>query len=209
MKQAWQGLIGLLERHIRLVVHVGALLPLALLVFDALRGDLTVNPIQAATLRTGKAALVLLILSLACTPVAKWLGFRAALKVRRALGLYAFLYASIHFFIFAVLDYGLNLEYLAQALLEKRFALVGLAAGLLLLALAVTSFKVWQRRLGKNWKRLHRLAYLAGILAVVHYVWLVKADTREPLLWGAGLTVLLVARLVRRGESRKTSASEA
>ncbi len=198
MKQAWLGLIGLLERHIRLLAHVGALLPLALLVFDALLGNLTVNPIQDATLRTGKAALVLLILSLACTPVSKWLGFRAALKVRRALGLYAFLYASIHFFIFAVLDYGLNLEYLARALLEKRFALAGLAAGLLLLALAVTSFKYWQRRLGKNWKRLHRLAYLAGLLAVVHYAWLVKSDLREPLAWGAGLAVLLAARLVKR-----------
>ncbi|MBN2148983.1 MAG: ferric reductase-like transmembrane domain-containing protein [Anaerolineales bacterium] len=189
------GLAGLVDRHIRLIAHLGALAPLALLVVDALRDDLTVNPIQEATLRTGKPALVLLVLSLACTPLSSVFDFKAVLKVRRALGLYAFLYASIHFAIFVALDYGFNLQYLREAVFEKRYALVGFASGLVLLALAITSFRWWQKRLGKNWKRLHRLAYLAGILAIVHYIWLVKTDIRQPLAWGAILLLLFILRL--------------
>ncbi len=187
-----------------LVVHLGSLAPLLILVWDALHDDLTFNPIQEATLRTGKTALVLLVLSLACTPLNTLFGFRGALRLRRALGLYAFLYVAVHFTIFVVLDYGLDLALLRGAILEKRYALVGFAAGLILLPLAITSFKWWQVRLGKKWKRLHRLVYLAGLLAVVHYVWLVKSDIRVPLSYGAVVVLLLAVRLpaVKRAVSR-------
>ena len=182
-------------------VHVGALVPLALLIWDGLHNDLTVNPIQAITARTGKAALVLLVLSLACTPANTIFGFRRALRWRRPLGMYAFLYVSLHFLNFSVLDYGLDMGLLRQAIFGKRYALAGLAAGLLLAPLAVTATRGWMRRLGKNWKRLHRLVYPAAVLAVVHYVWLVKSDTRVPLLYGAILALLLLARTqpVKRG----------
>ena len=182
-------------RWFRLLVHLAALTPLALLIWDALHDNLTVNPIQAATQRTGKAALVLLVLSLACTPLNTVFGFKPALTVRRALGLYAFLYASLHFAIFVGLDYGFNLEYLWEAIFEKPFALVGFATGLILLALAITSFRYWQKRLGQRWKRLHQLVYLAGLLAVLHYTWAVKADVRQPLAWGALVVLLLLLRL--------------
>jgi len=184
----------------QIIVHLAALAPLALLIWDGLHGHLTAEPIRAITLRTGKPALVLLVLSLACTPLSAIFGLRQALKWRRPLGLYAFFYAALHFLIFAAVDYGLDLGLLREAIFEKRYALAGLAALLLLIPLAITSTRGWMRRLGKRWKRLHRLAYLAGILAVVHYVWLVKADRREPLMWGAALAVLLVLRLpaVRR-----------
>jgi methionine sulfoxide reductase heme-binding subunit len=175
-------------------VHVGALIPLALLVWDGLHADLTVNPIQAITARTGMTALVLLILSLACTPANTIFGFREALRWRRPLGMYAFLYVSLHFLTFAVLDYGLDLSLLRQALFEKRYALVGLAAGLLLAPLAITATRGWMRRLGKNWKRLHRLVYLAAVLAVLHWALLVKSDTRPALLYGAILALLLLVR---------------
>ena len=192
-------LIGTLKAHsnriFRLLVHLAALTPLALLIWDALHDNLTVNPIQAATQRTGKAALVLLVLSLACTPLNTVFGFKPALTVRRALGLYAFLYASLHFAIFVGLDYGFNLEYLWEAIFEKPFALVGFATGLILLALAITSFRYWQKRLGQRWKRLHQLVYLAGLLAVLHYTWAVKADLRQPLAWGALVALLLLLRL--------------
>jgi sulfoxide reductase heme-binding subunit YedZ len=178
-----------------ILVHVGALLPLALLLIDAARENLTVNPIQAAILRTGKPALVLLVLSLACTPLASVFGFKLALKYRRALGLYAFLYASIHFTIFIWLDYGLDLALLQEEIIDKRYVLAGFASGLTMVPLAITSFKWWQKHLGKNWKRLHRLVYLAGILAVVHYIWLVKSDIRQPLLFGAILGLLLLLRV--------------
>jgi sulfoxide reductase heme-binding subunit YedZ len=101
---------------------------------------------------------------------------------------------SLHFLTFAVLDYGLNLSLIGHAMFEKRYALVGLAAGLLLVPLAITATRGWMRRLGKNWKRLHRLVYLVAMLAVLHWVFLVKSDTRLPLLYGAILALLLSVR---------------
>ncbi len=118
----------------QLAVHAAALAPLAVLVVAALTGGLSVNPIQDATFRTGKTALVLLVASLACTPANTVFGFRPAIKVRRALGLYAFLYAAIHFAIFIGLDYGFDLRLVALELAEKRYILVGAAALLILLA---------------------------------------------------------------------------
>lgn len=187
----------------QLLVHAGALVPLAWLIVDFLRDNLTVNPIQALTLRTGKYALTLLILSLACTPINTLTGFSPALKVRRALGLYAFLYASLHFLIFVGLDYGFNPGLLREAIFEKRFALVGFSAFLILVALAITSTRGWMKRLGKRWTRLHKLVYLAGILVIVHYTWAVKSDIRVPLVYGAVVLLLLVARIpqVRRSIS--------
>lgn len=179
----------------QLLVHTAALTPLGWLIADALRDNLTANPIQVITLRTGKPALVLLTLSLACTPLNTFFGFRQALKVRRALGLYAFLYVSLHFLTFIGLDYGFDLSLLREAIFEKPYALVGFTAGLLLLPLAVTSTRGWMKRLGKNWKRLHRVIYLAAPLAVVHYLWLVKSDIRQPLAFGAVVAALLMVRI--------------
>jgi sulfoxide reductase heme-binding subunit YedZ len=184
----------------RVATHVAALLPLTVLVWDGLRRDLTANPIQEITTRTGETALVLLVLSLACTPANTVLGIRQAVLLRRPLGLYAFLYAALHLLTFTVLDYGLDPLLIRDAIVEKRFVLAGLSAFLLLTPLAITSTKGWQRRLGRRWRLLHRLAYLAAPVAVVHFVWLVKADIREPLLYGAGVAALLALRLppVRR-----------
>lgn len=179
----------------QLAVHLAALAPLAVLVAAWLTDNLSVNPIQDATFRTGKTAMVLLVASLACTPANTVFGFRPALKVRRALGLYAFLYAAIHFSIFIGLDYGFDLRLVALELAEKRYILVGAAALLILLPLAVTSTKGWQRRLGKAWKKLHRWVYLAGVLVIFHYIWVQKSDIREPLVWGAILGLLLLLRV--------------
>jgi sulfoxide reductase heme-binding subunit YedZ len=185
---------------LRVLVHVGALVPLAVIIWYAFTGRLTANPIQDVTFRTGKTALVLLLLSLLCTPLNTLFGLKAVLPLRRPLGLYAFFYVCLHLFIFAVLDYGLDFQLIQQVIVEKRYVLVGFAAFLLLLPLALTSTKGWMRRLGKRWKPLHRLVYLAALLVIIHFVWLVKADIREPLLYGALLLVLLALRLapVRR-----------
>ena len=194
---------------LKIIVHVGGWMPLVLLVVDAVLGQLGAEPIRAALLRTGKAALVQLVLSLACTPLNTLFGFKAALKVRRSLGLYAFMYAAIHFTLFVGVDYGFNWALLKDALLSKRYTLVGMGAGTILLLLAATSFKYWKKRLGKGWKRLHRLVYLAALLAGVHFVWLVKQGVAEPYYWLAGIIVLLVVRLpvvkrlLRRGKSRE------
>lgn len=196
---------GIFERFnwqlaLRVLVHIGALVPLAVIIWYAFTGHLTANPIQDVTFRTGKTALILLLLSLLCTPLNILFGLKAVLPLRRPLGLYAFFYVCLHLFIFAVLDYGLDLQLIQQVIVEKRYVLVGFAAFLLLLPLALTSTKGWMRRLGKRWKPLHRLVYLAALLVIIHFIWLVKADIREPLLYGAILLVLLALRLapVRR-----------
>lgn len=197
-------LLGWLKaRWLRIAVHVGALAPLAWLLWAYWRGLFVVDPVREITTLTGKTALILLMLSLACTPLGTLLGFRRLLRARRALGLYAALYAGLHFLTFVWLDYGLDVGLLRGAILDQRYVLAGFAAGLVLLLLAATSTKGWQKRLGKGWKRLHRLAYLAGILAVVHFWWLVK-DYREPLRYAALLAVLLVLRIapVRRAVTR-------
>jgi sulfoxide reductase heme-binding subunit YedZ len=176
--------------------HVVALVPLALLVWGYFNHNLTADPIRAITLRTGKTALTFLILTLAVTPVSTILDWPVIRRLRRPLGLYTFLYALLHFLTFIGLDYGFNWKYIKDALLDKRYALAGLAAFLILLPLAITSTKGWIRRLGgRTWRRLHQLDYLAALLAVLHYVWSVKADIRVPLTYGAVVALLLVLRI--------------
>src|SRR5262245_62015974 len=185
---------------LRVLVHIACWIPFIVLIWDYQHNHLTVNPIQEATFRTGKTALILLALSLACTPANILFGLKQVLPLRRTLGLYAFFYVCVHLLIFAAVDYGLDWELMEQAMAEKRYVLVGFSAFLLLLPLAITSTKGWQRRLGKRWKKLHRLVYLAAPLVIVHFYWLVKADVREPLLFGAVVAALLLLRLptVRR-----------
>ena len=180
---------------LRVLTHLGALAPLVALILDIGFYRLSVNPIQDITLRTGKTALVLLVLTFACTPANKIFGLRYALRIRRTLGLYAFLYACLHFMVFVGLDYGFNPFLLREAIFEKPYAMVGFAAFMTLIPLAITSTSGWMHRLGRRWKLLHRLVYLAGFLAVVHYVWLVKSDIRQPLAFGTVIVVLLTARL--------------
>ena len=185
-----------LKAHwLQILTHVGALLPLGILAWDYAQNQLTANPIREITIRTGRSAIVLLLLSLACTPIYSLSGFQPVRRLRRPLGLYAFLYAGLHGLTFVGLDYGFDLALIGQELLEKRFVQVGVLAFLTLVPLAITSTRGWVARLGKNWKRLHRLVYLAALLAGVHFLWAVKANVRVPLLYGAALAVLLVVRI--------------
>lgn len=185
----------LTKNRILWLTHIGSLLPLAWLLWDYNAGNLTVNPIQDITFRTGKPALVLLVLSLAVTPFQTVLNWREIVPARKWLGLYAWGYVSIHFLVFIGLDYGWDWGLIYEAVFEKRYALVGFLALLILTPLAVTSTKGWQRRLGKTWKQLHRMVYAAGLLGVFHYIWLVKSDVREPVAWGVIVVLLLVARI--------------
>jgi sulfoxide reductase heme-binding subunit YedZ len=177
------------------VLHVGAMLPILLLLLNLWVGDLGANPVQAATLRTGKVALICLVLTLACSPIYALFGWRHALALRRWLGLYAFFYAGVHFLIFAGLDYGFQPALFREVFLYRRYALVGFSSGVILTLLALTSTKGWMQRLGRGWFRLHRMVYLAAILAVVHYLWLVKADLRTPLIYAGIILLLLLLRI--------------
>lgn len=193
-------------RWARASVHPLSLLPLGLLIFDGLAGQLSVNPIQDLTLRTGQAALILLLLSLSCTPLGGLTGQKWAVALRKPLGLYSFLYVCLHLLIFVGLDYGLDAGLIGQAIIEKRYVLAGLASFLLLVPLAATSSRAAQRRLGRWWRRLHWLVYPAAVLAVLHFLWLSKV-ARMPLIAGAILLILLAARLpaVRQLSARASS----
>lgn len=180
---------------LRIVTHVAALIPLALLLWDYWFYAFGPDPIREITLRTGKAALILLVASLACTPLNILFGWKLLLPLRKPLGLYSFLYVSLHLLTFVWLDYGLDLALLREAIFEKRYALVGFTAFLLLVPLAATSTKWAMRKLGKNWKRLHRLVYVVMVLALVHYFWLVKNVYTQPTIFAVIAGVLLLLRI--------------
>lgn len=180
-----------------LAVQIGALAPLLYLGWEFLTD---VNPIQAVTFASGKIAMILLMLSLACTPINIVSGFKGVMRLRKPLGLYAFGYALLHLLIFVGLDFGLDASMIVREISEKWYLLIGLAAFLLLLPLAITSTKGWQRRLGKTWKKLHWLVYPAMLLVIWHYALVQKADISEPLIYAAIVILLFVIRLppVRR-----------
>lgn len=200
---------GIFKRYtpLQIFIHLGAWFPIARLVFEALTGGLTANPIQHIEQRTGRAALTLLFLSLAATPLHTLFGWKEPLQRRRALGLYAFMYATIHVIIFADLDYGLAWSFIYQTVIQKPYLLVGAAAFFLLIPLAITSFDLWKKRLGKNWKRLHKAVYFIAPLVVLHYAWgkkgnffALQGDILLPLVYGVILLLLMILRLpvVRR-----------
>jgi sulfoxide reductase heme-binding subunit YedZ len=174
--------------------------PLALLLARLVADDLGANPIEEITHVTGDWTLRFLLLSLAITPARRFLRLPALAPLRRSFGLAAFGYAVIHLLTYLVLDQGLAWSFLLEDVSKRRFVTAGFAAFLCLLPLALTSTRRAQRRLGARWRKLHRLAYLAAVLGVVHYLWLVKADLLAPIAHGAVLGVLLASRL--RGRLR-------
>ncbi len=176
-------------------MHPLALVPLALLLWRFKTDQLTANPIQFITHWTGNAALRLLLLSLAVTPVKRLAALPALNPLRKRLGLWGFFYASLHLTIFIGLDYFFDWQLLWEELSQKRYVLVGFTAWLLMVPLAVTSTRGWQKRLGRRWTLLHRSVYAVTPLAVIHFVWLVKSDYREPALYGIVVALLLLLRI--------------
>jgi len=181
------------DRLYSVILHGMALFPFARLLWDLIFGRF-VDPVLAIISRTGRVSLNLLLLSLACTPLYTLTGFALLVRARRTLGLYAFLYVTLHFLTFAGWDYGFDLRLLWQAVFYQRYVVAGIASGLILLVLAITSTRGWQRRLGKWWKRLQRLVYLAAALAVLHVAWLLKAP-RGALPYAVLVAVLLALRI--------------
>lgn len=178
------------------LVHLLALLPLLALLWGYWQNTLGINPIHTLTLRTGKTALVLLILSLACTPLNLIFGWSWVFPIRRLLGLYAFFYAGIHLLIFVGLDYGFEMDLVVEAIRTNEYTQVGLVAFLILIPLALTSTHHSITWLGyKRWKLLHRLSYLAAILAILHYALLVRQYYTQPIIFALILAVLFGIRL--------------
>jgi sulfoxide reductase heme-binding subunit YedZ len=214
------GRLGVVTRE---AAHVWALAPLGILIYVILADRLSANPIEDVTRRLGRDALLMLTVSLAVTPLV-WLleriasyrswdatGARRRLisavrPLRRTFGLYAFFYASLHLFVFAVIDFGLDPGLLFDAALKKRYAFVGSAAFVILMLLAITSTRGWVRRLGTAWRKLHRLVYLAAGLVVLHNLWAAKALTTGRLAWAALIAGLLLARIPMWVAARRRSA---
>jgi sulfoxide reductase heme-binding subunit YedZ len=169
--------------------------PLAWMGWGLYSGALQHNPVEALLHASGEWTLRLLLATLAVTPLRRLSGWRRPVLWRRMLGLFSFFYAVLHFAIWLVLDRELLWREVLVDLTERPYIMVGFAAFLILLSLAATSNAWSMRHLGANWKRLHRLAYLAALLGVLHYWWLVKADVREPLIYLGVFVLLMVLRL--------------
>lgn len=197
----------------KVAVHALALTPLAILAWhfydvwqngsDALGAD----PVAEIEHRTGLWALRFLMIALAVTPLRQLTGQSGLLRFRRMLGLYAFFYATLHLSVYLGLDLRGYWTQIFEEIVKRPYITVGFAAWLLLVPLAITSTQGWTRRLGRRWGQLHKLVYAIGVLAVLHFWWLVKSDIREPLLYAAILAVLLGWRAWRAVSRRRTAAA--
>lgn len=182
-------------RNPKLWIALLCLLPLARLIALGLGDGLGANPIEFITRSTGTWTLVGLLVTLSVTPLRRLTGRAELLRYRRMLGLFAFFYASLHFVTYIWLDQFFDPAAIARDIVKRPFITVGFSAFVLLIPLAATSTHAMMRRLGRRWQLLHRLVYAIALLGVIHYLWLVKKDLTEPLLYGGVLALLLALRL--------------
>jgi methionine sulfoxide reductase heme-binding subunit len=177
-------------------ILVGSLAPFGAIAYRAVTGRLGANPIATALNQLGLLTLIFLVACLACTPAKIVLRVGFPIRLRKTLGLLAFFSALSHFLVYAVVDQGLALRAILRDVTKRPFIAVGFVAFVLLIPLALTSTKESLQRLGfARWKRLHQLIYVTAVLAIIHFTMRVKADTREPFIWGAILAVLFLVRV--------------
>lgn len=181
---------------IKISIFLLSLAPFLLLVSDSLQDQLGANPIETLHFTLGDWALRFLCITLALSPLKSLLQQSWPIRFRRMMGLFAYFYASLHFLVYIVLDLSLSWDNFLDEAPQSPYILVGLLTFLLLTPLALTSTKAMQKRLGKRWIQLHKLVYLAGISAIIHYLWLVKSDISEPLFYAAVMSIVLGARLI-------------
>lgn len=185
---------GLRRNWHRAVAHGAGLLSLAWIVGWYLSGTLAIAD-RYIILRSGTLGLIFLVASFACTPASRLLGWHGALQIRRALGLYGFLFVVLHFGVYALFESGLDFVLIWRDLGERRAMAVGIVAMLLLIPLAITSTRGWQRRLGRRWRKLHWLVYPALGLSIWHYLWLDRDFRTVPQVYGVVIVLLLLLRL--------------
>ena len=181
---------------IKPALFIACLIPFAQLAYGFYTDALTANPIEYITRFTGSWALIILITSLAVTPLRKIFGWNALIKYRRMLGLFAFFYAVLHFLTYMVLDHFFDFQAILKDIFKRPYVTAGFTALVLMIPLALTSTTAMIRRLGKRWQQLHRLVYIAAAAGVLHFYWLVKSDIRRPVQYGAVLALLLGVRVV-------------
>ncbi|MGE5240825.1 MAG: sulfite oxidase heme-binding subunit YedZ [Bacteroidota bacterium] len=193
---------------IKPALFVLALVPLAILVHRGIGNDLGANPVETINRFTGDWVLRFLLIALAVTPLRRLSGWNVLLRFRRMAGLFAFFYASLHFLSYAWLDQSFVFPDIVKDVAKRPYITVGFACFLMLIPLAVTSTSGMIQRLGaRRWQRLHRLVYLIGTGGIVHFLWLVKSDITQPLIYGAILALLLGLRLWHRARERPARVS--
>ena len=182
-------------RHVKPVLFVICLIPLVLYTYWFFSGELGANPIEAITRRMGDWALRLLLITLAISPIIRLTGWYSLVKFRRMLGLFVFFYVCVHLSLYITLDKFFDFAEILDDVIKRPFITAGFSAFILLIPLAVTSSNKMIERLQYRWIQLHRLIYIIGIIAVLHFWWMVKIDTREPMIYAIILAVLLGIRL--------------
>lgn len=187
----------------KILVFILSLTPFLFLLNDTIQEQLGANPIETLHFRLGDWALRFLCVTLALTSFKIITGQTWQLRFRRMMGLFTFFYASLHFLVYIVLDQALSWEQIKDEIPKSPYVLVGLFSYVLLIPLAITSTRKMQRRLGKNWKKLHRLVYVIAIAVIIHYFWLVKSDYREPILYAAIITFLLGVRIAKQFKKKR------
>jgi sulfoxide reductase heme-binding subunit YedZ len=176
-------------------LFIAALMPLARLFWLGFQDDLGANPVQFVEHQTGLWALIILLVTLGMTPIRLLTGMTWQIQLRRMMGLFMYFYACLHFTTYIWLDHWFFWGEITKDIAKHPYVLVGFSAFVLATPLAITSNRAMMLRLGQNWKKLHSLVYLIGILAILHFWWLVKKDIREPLIYGLVLALLLGIRL--------------
>jgi sulfoxide reductase heme-binding subunit YedZ len=178
------------------IVFLAALIPLALLGVGALHNDLGANPIEKITHQTGLWTLILLLVTLSITPLRRFTGINWLIQYRRMIGLFAFFYGCLHLTTYVWLDQSFDFHAMIKDVYKRPFITAGFTAFMLMVPLALTSTQGWIRRLGKRWQLLHRLIYFSAAAGVTHFIWLVKKDLREPLIYATVFGVLMAIRVV-------------
>jgi sulfoxide reductase heme-binding subunit YedZ len=179
----------------RPVLHLLCLAPFLLLIWSAFADALGANPVEKLTHETGQWTLRLLLLTLALSPLRQWTGAAAWIRFRRMVGLYTYFYCCCHFAIWFIADHSLDLADMLEDVIKRPYITLGFSAFVLLFPLAITSNQAMMRRLGRKWKALHQLVYLILLLAVLHFLWLVKADYLEPTIYAIIAVILLLHRV--------------
>ncbi|KRO79435.1 MAG: hypothetical protein ABR85_09065 [OM182 bacterium BACL3 MAG-120619-bin3] len=183
-------------KRLRILTFLVCLIPFVLLLLKVLQNDLGPDPAKELALETGEWSIRFLLLALAMTPLRHLSGRVEFAQRRRMVGLFALFYASVHFLVWVIFLLGLRWGAILEEVVERPYITIGFSSFLILIVLGATSPRVMVRKLGKNWRRLHRLVYVAGVLAIIHLVWIVRTDLSEALLYGAILAGLLGWRLV-------------
>ena len=192
-----------MKKYFKSVIFFLSSIPFIIIIAKIFLDKLGPEPIKEITHHTGEWTLLFLVFTLSMSPLKRFTNLNIWISIRRMLGLFAFFYASLHMFTYVGLDYQFDLSAISKDILTKKFIFVGFAAWFLMIPLALTSSKKMISVLRKNWKKLHRLIYLISILGVIHFLWLVKKDLTEPLIYLLIIIILLILRInFKRSESK-------